>query len=79
MNVCGSSSRTSWPVQTAAAVVAVKAALVAQGRAGVAGQLVDEPEAGVVPRRGVLGARIAEADDQLDHVEWSRASAPARS
>ena len=55
-------------VQAAFAVVTVKAALVAQARAGVAGELVDEPEAGVVSRRGVFGARIAEADDQLDHV-----------
>ena len=48
-------------------IMAVKAPLVAQRRAGFACELVHEPEAGVVARRGVFGARIAEPDDQFDH------------
>ena len=36
-------------------------------RAGFAGELVDQPEAGVVARRGVFRPGIAEADDELDH------------
>src|SRR4051794_11510695 len=64
-------------VQAALAVMTVEAPLVAQRCAGVARQLVDEPEARVMTRRGVLGARIAQANDQLDHVESSRARKPA--
>src|SRR5471030_1398711 len=60
-------------VEPPAAVVPVKPALVTQRRTGVARQLVDEPEACVVTGRGVFGARIAEPDDQFDHVQsWRR-------
>jgi hypothetical protein len=45
---------------------AVELALGAEGRTGRAGDRIDEPEAGVVPRALVLGADVAEADDQPD-------------
>src|SRR5579859_3569648 len=48
-------------------VETVKAPLVAQCRTCFARQLIDQPEAGIVARRGVFSARIAEPDDQLDH------------
>jgi hypothetical protein len=45
----------------------VKAAFHAQGCATHAGELVDKPEAGVVPGGFVFRPGIAEADDELDH------------
>ncbi|MCM3100271.1 hypothetical protein M3586_29610, partial [Priestia megaterium] len=48
-------------------IEAVEAAFVAQRRASFAGELVDQPETGVVARRGVFRPGIAEADDQFDH------------
>src|SRR5258708_18831616 len=60
-------------VEPAASVVTVKPAFITQRCTRVARQLIDEPEAGVVTCRGVFGARIAETDDQFDHVQsWRR-------
>src|SRR5471030_3088027 len=65
-------------VEPPAAVVPVKPALVTQRGTGVARQMVDEPEACVVTGRGVFGARIAEPDDQFDHVQsWRRRTSTA--
>src|ERR1700710_669388 len=60
-------------IEPATPVVTVKPAFVTQRSTGIARQLVDEPEAGVVAGRGVFSARIAEPDDQFDHVQsWRR-------
>ena len=45
------------------------AALGRKRRAQARGDLVDEPEAGVVAGGGVLRARVAEADDQSNHAQ----------
>ena len=37
-----------------------------QKKISAAGKLVNQPEAGIVPGQFVIGARIAEADDQPD-------------
>src|SRR5260370_17558404 len=63
-------------VQAHLRIEAVKAPLVAQRRAGFARELIGEPEAGVVPCRGVFGARISEPDDQLDHGSSVRGGVP---
>lgn len=47
--------------------VAVEARFVAQCHVAHACELVDQPEAGVVPRRRVFGARVAEPDNEFDH------------
>jgi hypothetical protein len=47
--------------------IAVKARLVAQRHVAHARELVDQPEASVVSRRRIFGARIAEPDDEFDH------------
>ena len=63
-------------VQARFRVEAMEAAFVAQRRACFAGKLVNQPEAGVVARRGVFRPGIAEADDQFDH-DVSKAAAAA--
>ena len=50
--------------------------LVTEGRTDPAGQGLDEPDAGVVPRPLILAARVAESDDQLH--EKLQAQGPRR-
>ena len=53
------------PARLVAADQRLELAVLAQHRAALRGQPLDEPEARVVPGGGVLVARIAEADDQF--------------